>query len=191
MVLNKGGKALAVIRALIKFARDYRRPLDLAEAKTLKVCLDWASGSRAEAAAGLEEVLMELQGRNFILVFADEGAAIVPVLKRIAAAISAKGYSGGLSRAYVTEVLLAAHTVSKQYRGITANFKKSGKPVKLSRQQKNMLEFLAQGYTNQEIARLTGLALPTVKGHLMQAYAKLEVHTAMDALLKARSLGLL
>ncbi|MCL2138895.1 MAG: LuxR C-terminal-related transcriptional regulator, partial [Treponema sp.] len=69
--------------------------------------------------------------------------------------------------------------------------KKSGKPVKLSRQQKKMLELLAQGYTNQEIARLNSLALPTVKGHLMLAYEKLEVHTAMDAVLKARTLGLI
>jgi LuxR family maltose regulon positive regulatory protein len=190
-VLNNGGKALAIIESLIQFAHNYRRPLDLAEAKTLKACLEWACGNRAGATACLEESLLEMQDKGFIRVIADEGAAVIPVLKRIADSISAKNYSGGISRSYITEVLLAAHKVSHQHKGITANFKKSGKPVKLSKQQKKMLELLAQGYKNQEIAGLTGLAMPTVKGHLMLAYEKLEVNNAMDALIKARSMGLL
>jgi LuxR family maltose regulon positive regulatory protein len=191
IVLNNGNKALAVIESLIQFARNYRRPLDLAEAMTLKACLEWASGNRAEAATCLEEVLPEMQSKGFIRIIADEGAAVVPVLKRIADTISVKNYSGNLSRSYITEIMLAAHNVSRQHKGITANFKKSGKPVKLSKQQKKMLELLAQGYKNQEIAGITGLALPTVKGHLMLAYEKLEVNNSMDAVLKARSMGLL
>jgi LuxR family maltose regulon positive regulatory protein len=190
IVLNQGGKAMSIIQRLIQFAIDYRRPFDLAEAKTLKACLEWTAGSRAEAAAVLEEALVEMQGRLFIRVIADEGAAVIPILKRIAASVSAEGYSGGVTRSYVTEVLLAAHSVAKQRRGITAHFKKSGKPVKLSKQQKKVLGLLAQGYKNHEIARICDLALPTVKGHLMQVYDKLGVHNAMDALLKARELGL-
>jgi LuxR family maltose regulon positive regulatory protein len=192
IVLNKGGKALAVIEALIQFARNYRRPLDLAEAMALKACLEWACGHRAEAAACLEEILLELQDRGFIQVIADEGAAVVPVLKRIASGISgSEDYKGKLNRTYVTKVLMAAHQAGTQNKGITAYFRKSGRPVKLSKQQIKMLELLAQGYKNQEIARITSLALPTVKGHLMLAYEKLEVNNAMDALLKAKSLELL
>ncbi|MCL2139637.1 MAG: hypothetical protein FWH41_08945, partial [Treponema sp.] len=148
MVLNMGGKALALLEALIQFARTYRRPMDIAEALTLKACLHWACGQRAEAASCLEETLLELQSKSFIRTIADEGAAVVPVLKRIAGAISTEDYSGKLSRTYVTEVLLAAHKTAQQHSGLTAHFKKSGKPVKLSRQQKKMLELLAQGYTN-------------------------------------------
>jgi DNA-binding CsgD family transcriptional regulator len=84
-----------------------------------------------------------------------------------------------------------AHEVSGRHKGITACFRKSGKPVKLSKQQKKMLEFLAQGYNNAEVARLTGLALPTVKIHLMLAYEKLGVHNAMDAVIKARELQMI
>ncbi|MDR2541909.1 MAG: LuxR C-terminal-related transcriptional regulator [Treponema sp.] len=191
MALNKGGKALGIIRSLIQFARDYRRPLDLVESLTLKACLEWASGSRGEAVVSLEEALLETQSRNFIRIIADEGSAIVPVLKRLVSSVQSENYTGALSRAYVTEILLAAHKTSQLYRGLTVNFKKSGKPVKLSKQQKKMLEFLAQGYKNAEIARISGLALPTVKGHLMLAYEKLEVNNSMDAILKARTLGFL
>ena len=184
-------RAAALIKRIIRFAADYRRPMDLAEAKTLQACLEWMTGSHAEAAVILEETMAALQDKGIIRVIADEGAAVVPILKRAAASVSAEGYSGNLDRTYVTEVLLAAHSVAKRQRGITASFKKSGKPVKLSRQQKKMLQMLAQGYKNQEIAQITGIALPTVKGHLTQAYEKLGVHNAMDALLKARELALL
>jgi len=190
IVLSKGDKASDLIDRLIKFANDYRRPLDLAEAKTLKACLDWVAGSRTEAVSTIEEALMELQERSFIRIIADEGAAVIPILKRVANKISADDYSGGLDRIYVTEVLLAAHNTAKQFKGITAIFRKSGKPVKLSKQQKKMMELLAKGYKNQEIAKITGLAVPTVKGHLMQAYEKLGVHNSMDALLKLREMGL-
>ena len=53
------------------------------------------------------------------------------------------------------------------------------------------MELLAQGLRAPEIAERTGLALPTVKSHASIAYRKLDVHTAEDAVLKARKLGLL
>ena len=191
IVLNKGGRAMAVLEKLEKFARSYRRSLDLAEVLTLKASLYWASGRRAEAAGALEEALLELQPFGFIRIVADEGSSVVPVLKRVVAAINGEGYAGKLSETYVMEVLLAAHRTSKRFKGITANFKKKDKPVKLSKQQKKVLELLAKGCKNHQIAELTGLTLPTVKWHLTHAYEKLEVHNAMDALLKAKTLGLL
>ena len=163
----------------------------IAEARTLKACLEWASGHRAEAASILEKVLLDLQTHRFIRIVADEGASVVPILKRISVSISAENYKGGLDRIYVTDVLLAAHKTATLYPGITLYFKKSGKPVKLSKQQMKMLELLAQGYKNHEIAKFSKLAIPTVKGHLMLAYEKLDVNNAIDAILKAKSLGLI
>jgi len=157
---------------------------------TIKACMEWVSGKRAEAAAILEEALLKMQEKRFIRIIADEGAAVVPILKRIALSLSA-GENSALDRTYVTEVILAASEMAARYRGITALFKKSGKPLKLSKQQKNMLELLAQGYKNAEIAKMTGVSIPTVKWHLMHAYEKLEVHNSIDALIKARTLGLL
>ena len=54
-----------------------------------------------------------------------------------------------------------------------------------------MIELLAEGHRNSEICQLTGLKLPTVKTHISAAYKKLGVNNAMDAILKARELGLL
>jgi len=188
IISNKGSRALALIERIIQFARDYRRPFDLAEALTLKACMEWASGRRSEAANLLEEALLEMQEKRFIRIIADEGAAVVPILKRVALSLDEKS---ALDRAYVTDVILAASKTAGQYCGVTAFFKKSGKPIKLSRQQTKMLELLAKGYKNAEIAKMENLSVPTVKWHLMHAYEKLGVNNAIDALLKAKTLGLL
>ena len=54
-----------------------------------------------------------------------------------------------------------------------------------------MLELLARGLRNAEIAEETGLSIPTIKSHTSLAYRKLGVTNAMDAILKAREMGLI
>ena len=91
----------------------------------------------------------------------------------------------------MSEVMLAAHSFAGRHAGYVAGVCKKDKPLKLSGQQKYMLELLSQGYKNAEIAEMTGLSIPTIKTHTSLAYKKLSVNNAMDAVLKARELGLI
>lgn len=191
IVLEDTENALKYCGLLKDFGKNVRRPLDLAEACVLLASLYWATGKKKEAETELEEALCVLQPFGFILTVADEGAAILPVLKRLRARINRDDYKGSLQRAYVQEVMLAAHETSKQHKGIACHLAASSKPVKLSGQQKRMIELLAQGYRNSEICELTGLKLSTVKTHTAMAYKKLGVNNAMDAVLKARELRLI
>lgn len=70
-----------------------------------------------------------------------------------------------------------------------ANLKPDGYLPRIVDEQ--VLELLARGLRNAEIAAETGLTLPTVKSHVQAAYRKLDVHAAPDAVLRARELGLL
>ena len=99
--------------------------------------------------------------------------------------------AGGLSLSYVNEIMLAAYAVSKLQSGVTCHIRRRDKPIKLSRQQRQMVSLLEQGYRGTTIAELTGLSLSTVKSHLAAAYRKLEVTNAMDAVIKARDLKLI
>ena len=87
--------------------------------------------------------------------------------------------------------MLAAYRFSKGRAGVAANIRRKDKPVKLSRQQSQMVLLLSLGYRGTAIAELTGLSLSTVKSHLTAAYRKLEVNNAMDAVIRARELGLI
>jgi len=63
--------------------------------------------------------------------------------------------------------------------------------VKLSKQQRQIITYLSKGYTNAMIVKETGLKLTTIKTHTALAYQKLDVNSALDAVLKARELGLI
>ena len=60
-----------------------------------------------------------------------------------------------------------------------------------STRERQLLSLLDQGLNNQQIADRLSLSLPTVKWHLRNLYAKLEVGSRSAALAKARSLSLL
>jgi DNA-binding CsgD family transcriptional regulator len=61
----------------------------------------------------------------------------------------------------------------------------------LSERELEILELVAEGLTNREIASRLYLALNTVKAHTRNIYGKLGVHSRTQAVARARTLGLL
>ncbi|WP_130863220.1 LuxR C-terminal-related transcriptional regulator [Bacilliculturomica massiliensis] len=199
LVLNRTEEAMGYIGMLRRYGREFNRPLDEGEACVLQSVLEWALGQKKEAVSTLETALGILQPYSFTRVVADEGAAVLPVLKRLYARLSRQDHRNetrqrketGPSLSCVNEIMLAAYRFSKGRAGVAANIRRKDKPVKLSRQQRQMVLLLSLGYRGTAIAERTGLSLSTVKSHLTAAYRKLEVNNAMDAVIRARELGLI
>jgi LuxR family transcriptional regulator, maltose regulon positive regulatory protein len=61
----------------------------------------------------------------------------------------------------------------------------------LSAREQAVLELLAAGLVNEEIARRLFVTAGTVKTHLKSIYGKLGVHTRTEAVARARALTLL
>ncbi|HSR31831.1 MAG TPA: response regulator transcription factor [Anaerolineae bacterium] len=61
----------------------------------------------------------------------------------------------------------------------------------LSPRELEVLELIAQGFTNREIANRLVIATGTVKRHVNNIYGKLQVHHRAKAIARARELGLL
>jgi LuxR family maltose regulon positive regulatory protein len=61
----------------------------------------------------------------------------------------------------------------------------------LSERELEVLQLIAEGLTNPEIASRLFLALNTVKTHSSNIYSKLGVHSRTQAVARARALGLL
>ncbi len=188
-VLGEVDKAKDLAARLRRLGQEFNRPLDAAEAAALLAALQWAGGQKQEAQETMEAVLLELQPRGFVRVIADEGTAVAPVLKKVLAKIERPDYAGALDRFYVSSVYLAAYALGRQRAGITAGL--STKPVKLSKQQKHILQLLAQGYRREDIITKTGLSLNTVKSHIRLAYGKLGAASAAEAVARARELGVM
>jgi DNA-binding NarL/FixJ family response regulator len=64
-------------------------------------------------------------------------------------------------------------------------------PHPLSERELEIVRLLAQGATNREIAAALVVAEGTVKNHVTNILAKLEVETRTQAALVARELGLI
>ena len=183
--------ALHYLTLLMEFGENLNRPMDRCEAGVILSALYWVTNRKNDAVALLEQTMELLQPYGFIRLVADEGAAVLPILKRILVKVGDKEYGGTLKRSYVNELMLAAHSFAKNHRGYIMKSGVKDKPVKLSKQQKKMLVLLSQGYKNAEISEMTKLSIPTIKTHMALAYKKLEVNSAMDAVLKARELGMI
>jgi two-component system response regulator DesR len=61
----------------------------------------------------------------------------------------------------------------------------------LSEREREVLELMAGGHTNPEIAALLHLSRHTVKEHTSSVYRKLEVRNRTEAVQRAQRLGLL
>ena len=188
IVLGQTNKALDLLEKITCLVTNFGRLLDLAEVQTLKACMLWVMQKQTEATALLEETLLSLQAYHFVRVVANEGASVLPILKRIISKTQAETYEGTLERSFVNQVHMAAYAAAKRHTGITSGLQI--KPLKLSKQQQKVLSYLAQGLKNTDIVTETGLSIHTIKTHTRIAYEKLGVTNVMDAVLKARELGL-
>jgi len=107
--------------------------------------------------------------------FLDAGDVVPAMLRRIP--------HSHPSRAFAQQILLI---VSK------ANPEPSRQLVEpLSEQERNILQLMAQGYSNPEIARKRVLAVSTVRWYVKQIFRKLGVHNRTQAATQARELDLL
>ncbi|KZK15119.1 response regulator transcription factor [Meiothermus taiwanensis] len=62
---------------------------------------------------------------------------------------------------------------------------------RLTAREQEVLQWMAQGLSTKEIARRLNISPDTVKDHLARLYEKLEARNRVEALERARSLGLL
>ena len=62
--------------------------------------------------------------------------------------------------------------------------------VKLTPKQTEVLYYLSQACSNQQIAEKMNISIATVKLHLSVLYQKLDAHTRTKALIKAQALGI-
>jgi LuxR family transcriptional regulator, maltose regulon positive regulatory protein len=121
---------------------------------------------------------------GFIRIFADEG----PPMSRLLS----EALSRGISPDYVRR-LLGAFPKKKARGTDPSKFKHTGSGLvePLSERELEILQLLAEGRTNPEIANELYLSPNTVKAHTRNIYGKLGVNNRTQAGVRARALGIL
>ena len=187
ILLGRFDDAQAFVTRFREMLKNFGRGLDLAYLDVLDSIMKWYTGQQTEAADLLFGALLWLEPYGYIRPVAIEGAAVSPILKRLA--LGRKNKKLPVSRKFFLKVQVQTAARAKKQEGIACYLNPQG--LKLTKQQKRILGMLAEGKSNKEIAGILGRTVGTVKWHAMKIYAKLKVHNVNDAVSKAWELGLL
>ncbi|MCK4784630.1 MAG: hypothetical protein KAV87_12830, partial [Desulfobacteraceae bacterium] len=143
-----------------------------------------AGDDTTKAITSLEQALTLAEPGGFIRIFVDEGPPMARLLY--------EAFTRGIAPDYVRQ-LLAAFPIAEPEQADSVQTQAPGSELiePLSEREIEVLQLIAEGLTNPEIASRLYISLNTVKVHTRNINGKLGVNNRMQAAVKARALGIL
>ena len=140
-----------------------------------------AGGDMDQAMSALQRTLTLAEPEDFIRIFVDEG----PPMARLLYKVVTLGIAPNDARR-----LLAAFPIGEpeQPELSRSQVPESELVEPLSERELEVLQLIAEGLTNQEIASRLFLSLNSIKAHTRNIYGKLGVHNRTQAVTTARAL---
>jgi LuxR family maltose regulon positive regulatory protein len=139
------------------------------------LCLD-AMGDRDEAIEVIGEVCSEVARTGYVRSVLREGSALIPLLSEASRTLSTEALRG--------QALDLQDLLTGQLEGVPRT------PVFSSREL-DVLQQLDRGLKDKVIARQLGVSEHAVRFHLKNIYAKTQSHGRLEAVARARELGVL
>lgn len=176
--------ALAALRPLRRQAEARGWADKRLKVMALQAVAHHAHGETDEAVHVLGAALALAKHDGFIRIFVDEG---IPMARPLYDALALD-----VEPEYVRR-LLAAYPAAQPERVTSAQLRgsESGMVEPLSQREIEVLQLVADGLTNQEIATRLYLSLHTVKVHVRNIFTKLAVKNRAQATTRGRALGIL
>jgi LuxR family maltose regulon positive regulatory protein len=181
---NRFEQALSLLGRLQQIVQAIGKMQSVLETLILQAMALSAQGDTEQALIKLEQALAIGEPENYVRIFVDEGPPMARLLY--------EAVTRGIAPDY-TRRLLAAFPVAEpeQTDPPKAQALKSELVEPLSERELEVLQLIAAGLTNQEIATQLVLTLNTVKVHTRNIYGKLDAHNRTQAVARARALGIL
>jgi LuxR family maltose regulon positive regulatory protein len=183
-------EALALLLQLQELTEGAGAIYALIEVLLLRVVALVRQGQTEAAQSELERALSLAEPHGFVRVFVDRGSALAEPLEAAAA--------GGIAPAYVRRLLTALQkeTIGDQQRPTTIAPPVVRRPPSpliepLSERELEVLRLLTTHLSSTEIAEQLFVSVHTVRSHVKSIYGKLNVHRRIEAIERAKELGLL
>lgn len=148
------------------------------ELNLTRAILEKEAGCTSESMQALQRALIIGAAGGYMRVFIDEGDAIKTLLSQ-----TQKQVKNEALRAYITKLFAAFDA--------PAAVDQSALIEPLTEREIEVLELVAEGMSNPEIAKKLFLSVGTVKTHVKHIYGKLTVDDRVKAASRARELGLI
>ena len=174
------------------------------EILALQVTVNLAQGEDSDALASLERALTLAEPEGYIRTFVDEGEPMRDAISNWRLEISRRrdlievqtrlmAYADKLLKAFSDGAnqlaLIAKHPLGTNH-PVNAPFPQSSLVAPLSARELEVLHLIAEGLSNDAIARKLFLATSTVKVHLKHIYGKLDVNSRTQAIARLHELHL-
>ena len=184
LAIGGSAEAIGLLQWLSEQSKTGGRTARLIEILILQALALQTLGEEETAVTTLEQALILAEPNGFIRVFVDEGSPIARLLYEAA--------NRSISPDYARQVLAAFPIPEPKPTDLLRSKPSTDELIEpLSEREIDVLKLLAQGLPRQEIATTLVLSPHTVKSHVRNIYGKLGVHSQMQAVVKARALGIL
>jgi LuxR family maltose regulon positive regulatory protein len=154
-----------------------------------------AAGNTQATFQRLGQALVLAEAAGYLRTFIDEGPTMTILLSEFCSRYQRRPVSDQekISFEYIDTILAALRQDTPEAWIIShqAQDREEMQIDTLSEREHTVLLLIAEGLSNQEIARTLVVTVSTVKTHLNNIYAKLHVHTRLQAVTRAYELGLL
>jgi LuxR family maltose regulon positive regulatory protein len=173
--------AFDLLGRLITAAEEVNRTGSIIEILIVQALAYEAQAEITSALEPLKQALKLAATEGYLRIFVDEGPPMVRLLY--------EALSNGIDEDYVRRLLKATPDDKLEQTDIQARQSELIEP--LSEREIEVLQLIAEGSTNQEIANQLYLSLHTVKIHARNIYAKLGVKNRTQAVNKGKAVGIL
>jgi LuxR family maltose regulon positive regulatory protein len=181
---NRFEQVLSLLGRLHQMVQAIGKMQSVLETLILQAMALSAQGHTEKALIKLEQALAIGEPENYVRIFVDEGPPMAHLLYEAVKRDISPDYTGRL---------LAAFPIDESEQGDSSKTQpaKSELIEPLSERELEILQLIAEGLTNPEIAARLFLSLNTVKVHTRNIYGKLGVNNRTQAVVQARALGIL
>jgi LuxR family maltose regulon positive regulatory protein len=188
ILLAKQQPALALHRLepVLQRATQGQRWGHVIEIRLLQALASHTLSQETQALDALSEAVRLAEPEGYIRSFVDEGAPIESLLYRLR-----RRYRKHGPTPYLDTLLAAFQQESRTHAQAEERTQAQVLPEPLSERELQVLQLLADGTSNQEIAQELIIAYDTVKRHVSHIFGKLGVNNRVQAVRQARELGLL
>ena len=200
MAQHRAGQAVQFLERLLASDEAAGRTGNAISVLALQALAHWQSGNTEQAMRVLGRLLVLAEPEGYVRVFVDEGPPMQSLLATWLTSPAQQYASGDTnpSAAYVQKLLAAFPSVEAQSNRSGQDIGRtetgpSRTPLlePLTTREQDVLELLAAGLSNTEIAARLIVTVGTVKTHIKSIYGKLSVHSRTQAIARARELNLL
>ncbi len=184
MAQNKMTEARTLLKELILKAEATGRGARLIEFYMLKALILRQMGRKDESILVLGRALTLAEAEGFVRIFLDEGDSMYMMFQLAAGKGVAKPFLGQLLSQFEAREGISGASSS----GLTHQ-----QPIvePLTPREREVLQLMASGLSNPEIAQSLYIAVSTVKTHVKNIFGKLQVENRFQAIERARALNLI